>query len=119
MNKPSWIKNIVFSEEFKTVIASPYHEIKDFKQDPAGFVIIKVLGKKIHLGWVEYQNKEYVCVTEIIGEKAQDIYHELFNKQKIVLFLDHAAYIGKELKKAEIAIKTGELYEQEQKITKK
>lgn len=41
------------------------------------------------------------------GRSAQDIYHELLLGKPYVTLMTHAAYLGKELKKAEIALALG------------
>lgn len=41
------------------------------------------------------------------GRCAQDIYHHILEKTKFVTSMTHAAYLGKELKKAEIALALG------------
>lgn len=46
-------------------------------------------------------------VESFQGACAQDIYHHLFLHTKYITTLEHAAYIGKELKKAEIALALG------------
>lgn len=41
------------------------------------------------------------------GRSAQDIYHHILEKTKYVTLLTHAAYLGKELKKAELQLALG------------
>lgn len=52
------------------------------------------------------ENKKHI--KEIFfGKCAQDIYHKILRETEYVNYLTHAAYLGKELKKAEIALALG------------
>lgn len=47
-------------------------------------------------------------VTDVYyGANCQDIYYKILRERPFVNFLTHAAYLGKELKKAEIALAIG------------
>jgi len=57
-------------------------------------------------------SKEHHIMKVFSGRKAQDVYHTIFQyekKNKLEWFSDkeHIAYLGKELKKAEIALALG------------
>ena len=51
----------------------------------------------------------------VIGENATDIYQTII-REKMINELCHAAYLGKELEKAEIALKLGHSYIQEENL---
>ncbi|EHQ35003.1 dihydropteroate synthase-like protein [Methanoplanus limicola] len=50
--------------------------------------------------------------TAVTGDHWEDIFHEVMKSGKISL-LDHAAYLGKELYKAELAVRFGRSFEQD------
>ncbi len=63
-------------------------------------------------------NYEHVVLKEFRGFKAQDLYHAIFeysdkNDNKWFTNFQHAAYLGKELKKAELCLVIGCDYYQE------
>mgnify|MGYP001565510315 CR=1 FL=1 len=58
----------------------------------------------------DYNN---IILKEFRGKNAQQIYYHLLNNYEYFTRLDHAAYLGKELKKAEYALESGEEYVQE------
>ena len=53
----------------------------------------------------------------IVGHSAQEIYEEIINKG-LVTRMEHAAYLGSELQKAEIAMITGKEYVQDFELFK-
>lgn len=101
-----------FAKKAISLNCKSYDCIKDFKRDPTGFyVLIRVNFEnyKIEMGVC---NKNHEIIVIFSGQKPQDIYDAAFKfekKNKIALFKEktHIAYLGKELKKAEIALVTG------------
>ncbi len=81
--------------------------------DPKGFFKINVdrERREIVLQHYSFRNREKPDVI-IRGEKSVDVYMEAI-KRGLVTLLPHAAYLGKELNKAEIALKTGRSYLQD------
>lgn len=91
----------------------------DIKLDPSGWYFL--IRCNFQYGYIEvaachkdvvspeFMFQEYVKhVKEIFrGRCAQDIYHEILEKREYVTSLTHAAYLGKEIKKAEIALALG------------
>ena len=69
---------------------------------------------------VDYDNAEIVAVhfrknepdAVIVGKTAKEIYEEIIKKE-LVTRMEHAAYLGSELEKAEIAMKLGKNYVQD------
>jgi hypothetical protein len=96
----------------ETIDCPEYDSMKDFHRDPTGFyVLIKVSFVTIRIE-VAICNKDHEIVKIFSGRKAQDIYHEIFQyekKHKVQWLQDksHIAYLGKELKKAELALVMG------------
>jgi len=81
-------------------------ENKEFIRDPLGDFIIWVVDDKI------------VCKHEklnVVGASAKEIVDTVL-ANNLVSKLDHAAYLGRELKKAEIALKLRKNYVQDQEI---
>ena len=55
-------------------------------------------------------------IEDFCGRQCQDVYHAILNDERATRWftdLTHVAYLGKELKKAEIALATGGSYYQE------
>jgi dihydropteroate synthase-like protein len=90
------------------------HESNRFVLDPAGSFKIKVehaIDSKFSKIIVTHFKKAVPDLT-IEGRYTKEIYDELVS-QGIVTRLDHAAYLGAELQKAEIAMITGKEYVQD------
>jgi tetrahydromethanopterin S-methyltransferase subunit A len=85
------------------------------KMDKAGyFVIIPSVGKKIIM--VEHYSYDNRRLHTVEGKDAQSIC-SIIIKNKWVTDLSHAAYLGRELAKAEISLKQGVRYVQDKIIT--
>jgi hypothetical protein len=91
----------------------PEHDgYKDFKRDPSGYyVLIKVNFSLVRIE-VGVCDKDHNVVRIFRGRKSQDIYSAIFNFEKdhkVLWFQEktHIAYLGKELKKAELALVMG------------
>ena len=54
-------------------------------------------------------------MLRLSGKSAEDLYNEIL-KRKLLFRLDHAAYLGKELAKAEIALALGKNYVQDEEL---
>lgn len=99
--------------ECRTIDCSVYDPIKDFRRDPTGYyVLIRPDFTTRHLE-VAICNKEHHIVMVFRGKSSVDVYEGIFGyerKHHKQWFSDkaHAAYIGKELKKAEIALVLGQ-----------
>ncbi len=108
----SWTKSIKKVSEFKSTQCPEYDHIRDYHQDPSCYILVDIdrESKEIIAGICNYQNQ---LVEEFRGKIAQQIYYFMLNERKYITRLDHAAYLGKELKKAEMALATGQEYIQE------
>ena len=91
-------------------------DINSQEMDESGFyLLIKVDFTTRRIG-VRVCNSSHVEVEDFWGKQCQDIYHSILNDlRSMEWFTDstHIAYMGKELKKAEIALATGGSYYQE------
>lgn len=110
-----WVKKmkpITYSKNFK-IINGHFNDIKEFIMDNRGFFLIKIYRDKREIGVAYVDYKTYQIQYEIRGKRPQDIYNTIYNKIKTKTSLDHAAYLGKELQKAEYALENNTEYLQE------
>ncbi|MEW6063420.1 MAG: DUF4346 domain-containing protein [Nanoarchaeota archaeon] len=98
-------------KDIKRVIHAHFDRIKEFKLDPKGYFLIKIDKKTntIHAGYCTNDN---VLKAEIIGKTAIEVVNTII-REGLVLSLQHAADLGIELHKAEIALKKGLDYVQD------
>jgi hypothetical protein len=100
------------SEDCEIWECPEYDSYKDFKRDPTGYyVLIKVNFEFLRID-VAVCNKDHKIVLIFRGRKSQDLYKAVFKYEKtqhVVWFKEktHIAYLGKELKKAELALVMG------------
>ena len=78
---------------------------KNIKLDKAGYFVILPSNKNKTI-LVEHYSYDNKLLREIKGKASRDIYFTIINN-KWVTELSHAAYIGKELARAELSIKKG------------
>ena len=107
-----WTKSITPAKTFKSTVCPPFDPIKSYKQDLSSFLLLKIDKdkKQIVVGVCSYT---YELLEEFRGTTAPQIYDYILNHTKYISRLDHAAYLGKELKKAELALKNNKEYLQE------
>ena len=113
--KPDWIKDKKVAPDFEVIRVKQWDDYKDFKTDQGCYVLIKIYRDKHEIG-VAVCDYKHTILKEFRGRRAQDIYTAIFvHSEKLNWFnrLDHAAYLGKELKKAEICLALGCDYYQE------
>jgi dihydropteroate synthase len=101
------------------IIRAEYDDRKDWVQDPKGYFTIKPFHKAGKIACRFYTNdhkRRYL----IYGERARDIYNTIV-RMGLVSRFEHAAYLGKELMKAEIALRNRLHFNQDEDldITKK
>ena len=82
-----------------------YDSIKEWVKDPKGYFVIKVFYDKKEFGarFFTYGN---VPQLDIVGTDAEQIVQTIV-REGLVTSLQHAAYLGMELHKAEVALKLG------------
>ncbi|MAF13970.1 MAG: hypothetical protein CMI53_03690 [Parcubacteria group bacterium] len=107
MKKIHWLKKIDKSN-YDTSSAKTNHQ---WNRDPVGYFLIKIddKDKLIRIGFCTNDN---ILNHEIVGKNAEDIYYEVLSRN-LVSLMEHAAYIGKELTRAEVALKNGTEYVQD------
>jgi len=94
-----------------------FFDYKDFKTDDGCYVLIRLYLDTYEIG-VAVCDYNHVILKEFRGRRPQDLYTAIFdysekNGKNWFKRLDHAAYLGKELKKAEICLSIGTEYVQE------
>ncbi len=106
--KYTWAKQQVkISEKVKAT----YDMYKEWHPDPKGYFLIRVnhSKKRIEVGFV---TNKHTITKEIYGKYAIELYHTIVRKKLLTRF-EHAAYLGKELYKAELCLRYGKKYVQE------
>jgi hypothetical protein len=117
MKKYEWHKQSL-SSDFELIDCPNYDPIMDFRRDPTGvYVLIRCIIKDSIIE-VAICDQKHTIIKAFRGRKAQDLYCTIFEyekKHKLKWFSrkDHAAYLGKELKKAEFGLSGKESYVQE------
>jgi len=108
MKEYVWKKQVTV-DDLKIIDCPVYDDIKDFRRDPTGaYVLIRCLIDERSIE-VAICDKKHTIIRVFRGGKAQDLYFTIFEYEKkhgLKWFSrkDHAAYLGKELKKAEYAL---------------
>lgn len=111
---PAKERNRVKSIEEAETIEATYDRIKDWRMDPIGYFLIKVNKEKKQLeaAFCKSANK----VEKVIrGKTAMDVFNTIIRHQ-LVSNLQHAADLGSELQKAEIALKQNLEYIQDEEL---
>lgn len=97
-----------------TILKAEYDDRKEWTQDSLGYFTIKPFYKERKIACRFYTNdhqRKYL----IYGESARDIYNTIVRMGLISRF-EHAAYLGKELMKAEIAMKNKLHFNQDEEL---
>ena len=106
------------NKKIKKKIKAKYHKINDWVMDPKGYFLIATDREKkmLRVGYCIFKkpgNKQINDMISIIsGKTAIEIVNTLI-KYKYISSLQHAADMGIELNKAEIALKTNIEYTQD------
>ena len=109
--RPKWVKDKTLHKDFEIIECKPYDDYKDHKNDNGCYVLIRVDFEHFEIH-VAVSNYKHEILKVFKGKRAQDIYTAILNyeeKNKLTWFnqKQHVAYLGKELKKAEIALALG------------
>ena len=109
-------KNIIegrwwkINNNIKTSITAKYNKIKDWNMDPKGYFLIKIDREfnQIRVGYCKIsklgKDPIHDMIAEITGKTAIEIVNTLI-KKNFISTLQHAADMGIELHKAELALK--------------
>ena len=117
IERPAWVKDKKVADDFEVIRCKPFDDWKDWRQDNGCYVLIRVYFDAYEIG-VAICDYNHTILKEFRGRRAQDLYTAIFdysekNNKEWFKRLDHAAYLGKELKKAEICLVLGVEYVQE------
>ncbi len=82
-----------------------YDSKKEWSADPKGYFLIRVFPEKQEIG-VRYCNYRKEPLKDIYGKDAESIVQTLV-REGLISSLQHAAYLGHELHKAETALRLG------------
>lgn len=109
--RPRWVKDKSVHKDFEVIMCKPYDDYKDHKNDNACYTLIKVDFEFYEIQ-VAICNYKHEILKVFRGKRAQDLYTAIFDYEKNhneTWFTEkqHVAYLGKELKKAEIALTMG------------
>ena len=109
------IVTIKVSDDSSKIVEAKYEDNKEFVMDPKGYFLIRInrKNKKIEVGFCEKPN---VVALTVIGDKPIEIYATILNKKKLNIRKDHAAYLGRELQKAYIALQQKIEYVQDDEL---
>jgi hypothetical protein len=107
-----WQKQVL-APACEIVECADHDPVLDFKRDPSGYYVLirpDFISMKLE---VAICDSKHVIVKVFRGRRAQDVYEGIFRheqKYKCEWFKSkgHAAYLGKELKKAELALALGQ-----------
>ena len=85
---------------------------RHLKLDPRGYFVIMVMKDREYPLLVEHYSNDGILKNMIEGKDSASICSKLIEK-KLVSQLDHAAYLGRELAKAELSISMDSRYTQD------
>jgi len=100
-HRPAFLKKVVDVKVKR--IAAHYDSLKEWRRDPKGYFVIKVFYDKGYFG-ARHHTYDAVPRLDIVGKDAEAIAQTIV-REKLVTTLQHAAYLGHELYKAEVALK--------------
>ena len=117
IDRPAWVKDKKVAEDFEVIRTKPYDDYKDHRNDDGCYTLIRIYWDTHEIG-VAICDYQHTILKEFRGKRSNDIYVAIFkfndeHKKNWFKVLDHAAYLGKELKKAEMCMAIGTEYVQE------
>lgn len=91
-----------------------YDSQKEWSADPNGYVLIKVFYERGEIG-IRWQNYKHEPLMDIYGKEAEVLVQTAV-REGMLSRLQHAAYLGHELHKAEVALRLGIEFVQDQPL---
>lgn len=109
------VVNIGITEKKEApTICAEYNDLKEFVMDPTGYFLIRIIPEKKEIE-VALCTERNTIAKKVIGKKPLEIYQTCI-KENMLSRLDHAAYLGRELQKAYIALQQGLKYIQDDEL---
>ena len=96
------------------IIKAEYDDLKEFVMDSKGYFLIRIDPQKMNIEVALCKELNKVAVT-IIGKKPLEVYQTII-KHGLISRYDHAAYLGRELQKAYIALQKKIPYVQDDEL---
>jgi|TARA_B100001964_G_C14198180_1_gene584427 ferredoxin len=109
------VVDVKLKEDNTKEVTAEYDDSKEFVIDDKGYFLIKLnrKAKNIEIAFCNEKNK---IVLKVTGKKPLDIYQTILNKENIDIRKDHAAYLGRELQKAYLALEYNLQYVQDDEL---
>ncbi len=115
LKEKRWVEEPYIETEVpKTHIIKSIGEV-DFTPDKTGCIKIQIDRENKMIEALFYHNNDEKPSAIVRGKEVTEIYQTII-REKMVEKLDHAAYLGKELEKAELALKLGRSYVQDEDL---
>ena len=104
------------------VVKGQYNNIKDWVMDPRGYFLIRINQRLkrlevVHCSKMPKKFRKHNIDLKIHGKTPQEVYFTATRLGLLTRF-DHAAYLGKELEKAYVAMQLGLNYVQDDELVK-
>ena len=115
LEKNEDIVSVEVKEEDVKEVKAQYDDATEFVLDKAGYFLIRLDKDKKNIE-VAFCNEKNKIILKVTGEKPIDIYQTILNKESLNIRKDHAAYLGRELQKAYLALKNNLEYVQDDEL---
>jgi len=115
MNTGKSILGIRPTKEGAKIIKASYDSRTEWVMDKKGFFTIKPFPEEGIIR-VRYYDAKHRLRFVIEGKNAEELYNTIV-REKLISRLDHAAYLGSELQKVEIAMKKNKKYVQDDPLS--
>lgn len=106
--------NIAKKETYRELQAH-YDDAKEFVLDPHGYFLIRINQEKKEIE-VAFCSMKNTIELKVTGKTPIEIYQTILNKERLDIRKDHAAYLGRELEKAFLALHLGIPYVQDDEL---
>jgi dihydropteroate synthase-like protein len=115
LKEKRWYEDLYSINDDGDVLAIQGIPENDFYPDQMGWFKIMLDRENNKIVVIYYPNEKDKPEIIIKGSNTRDIYQTII-RNKLITKLDHAAYLGRELKKAEIALRIGRSYKQDEPL---